>query len=157
MQYQIQKNIFVYKFLNGLSPVGFSKYNICYVSFKPKELAGYFGKIEGEDFREKLEGKIVIKAWKELPQKFPLCILGDYTITPDSFSGIVMIDISQALDKPMKYIPRIMASFKNRSTILLNQFHGTHGRVFWENAYEEFAINNVETFNKALSLLKKDK
>jgi hypothetical protein len=150
----IQKNIFIYKFLNGLTPVGFSQYTICYVSFKPKEAKGYFGKYENNEFREKLEGKIVIKSWKELPIKFPICILGDYSITPDSFSGIIMIDNSQALDNPKKYIPKILAAFKNRSTILLNQFHGKHGRVFWENSYEEIKIDSVESFNRTLNLLK---
>ena len=152
----VQKNIFIYKFLSGLTPVGFSKYTLCYVSFKSRAGSGYFGVAEGDEFREKLEGKIVIKAWKELPGKFPICILGDYSITPDTFSGIIMIDNSQALDNPKKYIPKILSAFKNRSTLLLNQFHGTHGRVFWENAYDEITIDSVESFNKALNLLKKE-
>ena len=152
----IQKNVFIYKFLSGLSPVGFSKYTICYVSFKPKLDKHYFGVIENGEFREKLEGKIVVKSWKELPAKFPVCILGDYSVCTDSFSGIVMIDNSQALDNPRKYIPKILTAFKNRSTVLLNQFHGTHGRVFWENNYSEITIDSVESFNKALNLLKKD-
>ncbi|HAX49289.1 MAG TPA: hypothetical protein PK605_15445 [Ignavibacteria bacterium] len=152
----VQKNIFIYKFLSGLSPVGFSKYTICYVSFKPKLENSYFGVLEGSDFREKLEGKIVIKAWKELPERYPVCILGDYSITPDTFSGIVMIDNSQALDNPRKYIPKILGAFKNRSTLLLNQFHGTHGRIFWKNSYDEITIDSVESFNRALHLLKKE-
>ncbi len=155
MLQQIQKNIFIYKFLSGLTPVGFSKYTISYVSFKPKIAKNEcFGRMENEQLHEKLEGKIVVKAWKELPSKFKMCILGDYSLTPDSFSGIVMIDNSQALEKPEKYIPKIIASFKNRSTILLNQFHGTHGRVFWENSFESINIDSVESFNRALKLLK---
>ena len=67
-----------------------------------------------------------------------------------------MIDNSQAMDKPEKYIPKIITAFKSRSTILLNQFHGSHGRVFWENAYESLKIDSVESFNEALSLLKKN-
>lgn len=156
MLQQLNKNIFVYKFLNGLSPVGFSKYTISYVSFKPKNKGNCFGTIENGTLKEKLEGKIVVKSWKELSTKFPLCILGDYSLTPDSFSGIVMIDNSQAVENPGKYIPRILTSFKNRSTLLLNQFHGTHGRVFWENSYEDIKIDSVESFNKALNLLKKE-
>jgi hypothetical protein len=153
---QIQKNIFIYKFLNGLSPVGFNKYTISYVSFYPREKKEYFGVIDSGGFREKLEGKIVIKSWKELPSKFPLCILGDYSISPISFSGIIMIDNANALDNPAKHIPKIISEFKNRSTVLLNQFHGTHGRVFWENAYESINIDSVESFNQALKLLKNE-
>ncbi len=151
---QVQKNIFIYKFLNGLSPVGFSHYTICYVSFSSKEANGNFGSYRNNEFHEKLEGKIVIKSWKELPLKFPICILGDYSITENAFSGIVMIDNSQMLDNPSKYIPKILAAFKNRSTTLLNQFHGKHGRVFWENSYKEIKINSIESFHKALKLLK---
>jgi len=151
---QVQNNIFIYKFLSGLSPVGFSKYNISYVSFKPREGKEYFGKYEAGEFKEKLEGKIVIKSWKELPSKFPLCILGDYSISPNSFSGIIMIDNDSTMDNPSKYVPKILSEFKNRSTILLNQFHGRHGRIFWENSYEAIQINSVESFNKALRLLK---
>jgi hypothetical protein len=154
MLQQIQKNIFIYKFLSGLTPVGFSKYTISYVSLKPKNAKGCFGKIENGQLHEKLEGKIVVKAWKELPSRFQMCILGDYSLTPDIFSGIIMIDNSQAMENPEKYIPKILSSFKNRSTILLNQFHGTHGRVFWENSYESININSVESFNRALKLLK---
>ena len=153
---QIQKNVFIYKFLSGLTPVGFSKYTINCVTFKPKENADYFGIYENSVLKEKLEGKIVIKAWKELPAKFPVCILGDFSLAPGSFSGIVMIDNSRALDKPEKYFPRILSSFKNRSTVLLNQFHGMHGRVFWGNAYDSISIDSVESFNQALSLLKNE-
>lgn len=154
MLQQIQKNIFIYKFLSGLTPVGFNKYTISYVSFKPKENKDFFGIIENETLKEKLEGKIVVKAWKELSSKFHMCILGDYSLTPNSFSGIIMIDNSQALENPGKYIPRIISAFKNRSTLLLNQFHGTHGRIFWENSFESINIDNVESFNRALTLLK---
>ena len=156
MQQQVQKNIFIYKFLNGLSSVGFSKYTICYVSFRAKEAKSYFGNYRNEEFNEKMEGRIVVKSWKELQSKFPICILGDYAIAPDQFSGIIMIDNSQAMDHPDKYIPRILTAFKNRSTLLLNQFHGTHGRVFWENRYDEIKIDSVESFNKALGLLKEE-
>jgi hypothetical protein len=156
MQAQVQKNIFIYKFLNSLSPVGFSKYTICCVTFKSKAEKGYFGTYENHEMKEKLEGKIVVKSWKELPSKFPICILGDYSLSPNEFSGIMMIDNSQALDNPGKYIPKILTAFKNRSTLLLNQFHGTHGRVFWENSYESIKIDSVESFNRTLLLLKKE-
>lgn len=152
---QIQKNIFIYKFLSGLTPVGFSKYTISYISFSPRASMPQFCNYVNGMVQEKLEGKIVVKAWKELPSKFQMCILGDYSLTKDKFSGIIMIDNSQTLENPEKYIPKILTSFKNRSTLLLNQFHGTHGRVFWENAYESLKIDSVESFNEALNLLRK--
>ena len=59
---QVQNNIFIYKFLSGLSPVGFSKYNISYVTFKPREAKSYFGKFEAGEIKKKLGSKNVIKS-----------------------------------------------------------------------------------------------
>src|SRR4030095_6765988 len=151
---QPQKNIFIYKFLNDLSPVGFSKYTISYITFRPKQQKDYFGMYINGELKEKLEGKIVLKSWKELPSKFPLCMLGDYSLCADSFSGIIMIDNSHTIETPSKYLPKILTAFKNRSTLLLNQFHGTHGRIFWENSYESINIDGAESFNKAVHLLR---
>ncbi len=152
---QVQKNIFIYKFLSGLSPVGFSNYTIYYASFSPKDKRSHFGLMENGEMLEKLEGKIVVKSWKELPSKFPTCILGDYCLLPDSFSGIIMMDGTGSPDRPEKIFPRVLASFKNRSTLLLNQFHGTHGRVFWENSYESIKIDSFEAYSRTLDLLRK--
>ena len=155
---QVQKNIFVYNFLNGLSRVGYSNYTICYVSFKARykndHFCTYVNGNENHEMKENIEGKIVVKSWKEIPAKFPACYLGDYSLKPDTFSGIVMIDNSQALGNPGKYIPKIMTAFKNRSTLLLNQFHSTHGRVFWKNSYEHINIDDADSFNSAVRLLR---
>jgi hypothetical protein len=155
MMPQVQKNIFIYNFISGLSPLGSIKYTIYYVTFAPRDKRSHFGLMDGGAMREKLEGKIVIKSWKELPSKFPMCILGDYHLSPDSFSGIIMLDDSRADDRPEKHFPKILAEFKNRSTLLLNQFHGAHGRIFWENSYESFKIDSFEAYGKTLELLRK--
>ncbi|MCI0448469.1 MAG: hypothetical protein L0Y79_01635 [Chlorobi bacterium] len=151
---QIQKNIFIYKFLTGLTPVGFTKFTISHVTFNPKENDISLGTAAGERFIEKLEGKIVIKAWKEIEKNFPYCVLGDYSLKTNSFSGIIMVDNEQVLDNPRKFIPKALTSFKNRSTLLLNQFHGTHGRVFWANNYQETFIEDIHDLKEALSELK---
>jgi hypothetical protein len=151
---QIQKNIFIYKFLTGLTPIGFTKFTMSLIKFEPIERGSVFGTASGEMIIEKLEGKIVIKAWKEIEKNFTYCILSDYALKPDSFSGIIMIDNSQVLDNPRKFIPKALTSFKNRSTLLLNQFHGTHGRVFWENNYQETFIEDISDLREVLNHLK---
>ena len=151
---QIQKNIFIYKFLTGLTPIGFTKFTMSYITFDPNEIGSVFGTASGKMIIEKLEGKIVIKAWKEIEKNFPYCILGDCALRPDSFSGIIMVDNEQVLDNPRKFIPKALTSFKNRSTLLLNQFHGTHGRVFWENNYQENFIEDIYDLKDALNELK---
>jgi hypothetical protein len=110
--------------------------------------------LNGHGFKEKLEGKIIIKAWKELPQKYPNCILGDYKLTRDTFSGIVMIDKSLASENQTKTYLKLLTYFKNRSTVLMNKLHGKHGRVFWNNNYEEIAIEDIDKLNEVLSYLK---
>ena len=120
----------------------------------PIEKNFYFGNMMNDTMFAKLEGKIVEKAWKELPQIFQNCILGDYSIRPNEFCGIIMIDNRQSNENTRKYIPKILTAFKNRSTKLLNQFHGTHGRVFWENNYNEVVIDNIEDLRMALDNIK---
>jgi len=151
---QVQKNIFIYKLLSGNNSYGFGDHFIRYLTFKAREPKGYFGYINGNGFTEKLEGKIIVKAWKELPQKFSNCILGDFIVKPDSFSGIVMLDKSLASDNQVKTYYKLLTYFKNRSNVLMNKLHGTHGRVFWDNNYEEISINDMDKLSEVLSYLK---
>jgi hypothetical protein len=150
-QQKIFKPVFPSYFsLKELTDLYFDNFAISYVSFEPVEKKEYFGNVIDGSFKEKLEGKIVIKAWKELPVQFKNCILGDYMLSPNGFCGIIMIDNRMSWENSRKFIPRILTSFKNRSTKLLNQFHGKHGRVFWENNYFEGIIENVEDLKQAL-------
>jgi hypothetical protein len=124
------------------------------ITFHSRHKKGFLGTYTDETLHERLEGKIVIKAWKEIEKNFPYCVLSEYLLRPDSFSGILMIDNSQVLDNPRKFIPKVLASFKNRSTVLLNQFHGTHGRVFWKNNYDESHIEDINDLREVLIQLK---
>ncbi len=139
--------------LRELTDLYFDNFAISYVSFIPKEKIEYFGKMIDSKMIERLEGKILIKAWKELPGSFANCMLGDYNLNPDSFSGIIMIDNRLSQENNRKYIPKILTSFKNRSTLLLNQFHGKHGRLFWQNNYNEQIIENIEDLREVLAML----
>jgi hypothetical protein len=136
--------------LRELTDLYFDNFAISYVSFEAKEKNNCFGDYVGGKMHEKLEGKIIVKAWKELPGTFKNCILGDYRLTPNGFCGIVMIDNRMSWENSRKFVPRILTSFKNRSTKLLNQLHGTHSRVFWENNYFEGVIENVHDLKQAL-------
>jgi len=139
-----------YVSLKELTDLYFDNFAISYVSFISRDKKDYFGTINEGTLCERLEGKIVIKAWKELPKTFNNCIIGDFKLSPNDFSGIVMIDNRMSRENSRKYIPKILTSFKSRSTKLLNQFHGTHGRVFWENNYYEGVIDNVDDLKQAL-------
>jgi hypothetical protein len=154
MQPNFQRNILTSYTVRDLTAIYFENYAISCVSLFPIEEKDYFGKcIEGK-FYEKLEGKIVIKAWLELPSLFPGCKLGQYGLKENEFSGILTIDNRLSQDNSRKLIPIIISSFKSRSTKLLNQFHGKHGRIFWENNYREFDIENLNDLNNALVSIK---
>lgn len=137
--------------LSELTDLYFDNFAISFVSFSPKEKKDFFGKNVNEKMVEKLEGKILIKAWKELPYTYSNCMLGDFELRADGFSGIIMIDNRLSQENNRKYIPKILTGFKNRSTLLLNQFHGTHGRVFWGNNYKERVIENIEELKDCLA------
>lgn len=139
--------------LKELTDLYFDNFAISSVSFQPNETKDYFGSLVDGEMKERLEGKIVVKAWKELPQTFSNCIIGDYKLSPNEFCGIIMIDNRMSWENTRKFIPRILTSFKNRSTKLLNQFHGTHGRIFWKNNYSEKIIEDVENLKKALDII----
>ena len=151
---QVQKSVFIYKLLSSLNNLDYGSSIVRYVIFKARESKSYFGVNTEKGYIEKLEGKIVVKAWKELPQKFPNCILGDYIVKPDSFSGIIMLDKSVPQENQNKYYFKILSYFKNRSTVLMNKLHGTHGRIFWQNNYEEVTVNDVDRLREVLTFLK---
>jgi len=136
--------------LKELTDLYFDNFAISYVTFSSLEKKNYFGNYSDGKLVEKLEGKITVKAWKELPKLYNNCILGDYRLTPNEFCGIIMIDNRAIWENSRKMIPRFLITFKNRSTKLLNQFHGKHGRVFWENNYSEKIIEDVHSLKLAL-------
>ena len=129
--------------------VYFENFMISCITLYPIEKKNYFGNNINGKFHEKLEGKILIKAWLELPKLFPECKLGFYSVKENEFSGMITIDDSSNQNSK-KLLPIILSSFKARSTKLLNQLHGTHGRIFWKNNYQEFSIKDLNDLNTAL-------
>ena len=60
---------------------------IHYLAIRTREKKNFFGKFDESGFKERPEGKIVVKAWKEMPSKFSYCYLGDYKLYPNEFHG----------------------------------------------------------------------
>ena len=136
------------------SEVYLENFAITYISLSPLEKKNYFGNKTNGKFVENLEGKIVKKAWLEIPNLFPICKMGLFGIKENEFAGIITIvnDISREVSR--KLVPVIISTFKSRSTKLLNQFHGTHGRVFWENTYRELRLESLDELNNVLQSIK---
>jgi hypothetical protein len=154
MQPEYRNKKQIYFSFNDLTAVFFENYTVSSITLTAKEKNNYFGKFKDNIFIRKLEARITEKAWKEIPENFSEIRLSNYSFTEDSFSAIVTTDCRLSEENTKKLLPKIIASFKARSTILLNQFHGTHGRVFWENAYKEETIYDLNQLNEAIKKLK---
>lgn len=154
MQPEYKNRKQIYFSLNDLTTVFFENYTVTNITLTAKERKNYFGNFKEDVFIPKLEARITEKAWKEIPVNFSEVKLSNYYFSEDSFSAIVTVDCSKSDENAKKILPKIIASFKARSTILLNQFHGTHGRIFWENAYEEQTINDLNQLSDVLNRMK---
>jgi hypothetical protein len=150
MQPDFKNNKIIYN-INKLSAVFFENYSVSSVTLSSKDKNGYFGNFKNENFIPKLEAKITEKVWKEIPNIFPDIKLGNYFFKEDTFTAIVTINNKLSEDTAKRILPKIIAGFKSRSTILLNQFHGKHGRIFWENTYEEKNIRDLDELQEILN------
>jgi hypothetical protein len=137
--------------LRELTAVYFENYLVTSIKLISRDRKDYFGTFTDGKFVEKLEAKIVLKAWQEIPSQFNNCTLGNFGVTPNDFNGILKIDSRLSDETSIKYVPTIISSFKARSTKLLNQLHGTHARIFWENGYVEKPIENLNDLSEILN------
>lgn len=139
--------------LKELTTVYFENYLVTSIRLISRERNNYFGTFIDGKFKESLEAKIVLKAWQEIPSQFNNSELGNYGVTQNDFMGILKIETGITEETSTKYIPTIIGSFKSRSTKLLNQLHGKHSRVFWENGYIESPIENLNDLSEILNCI----
>ena len=137
-----------------LSKIFFENYVISYITLTAREKNCYFGFTKDDRFEIKMEGKILGKTWLELPSRFASCSVGNYGLSENTFSGILTIDNRLSKDISKKLIPIIISSFKSRSSKLLNQFHGLHGRIFWENNFNELMIRDLKDLDDVMQKMK---
>ena len=137
--------------LKELTAVYFENYLVTSIKLISRERENYFGTFIDGKFKESLEAKIVLKVWQEIPSNFNNCSLGNFGVTQNDFIGILKIDTTITEETSTKYIPTIVGGFKSRSTKLLNQLHGKHSRVFWENGYIENPIQNLNDLSEILN------
>lgn len=152
-----ERNNKKYGSLSELTAVYFENYIITSIKLVSREKKDFFGSFSDGKFIEKLEAKIVLKAWQEIPTLYKNCTLGNFGVSRNDFTGILKIDSRLSDDTSVKYIPTIISSFKARSTKLLNQLHGTHSRIFWENGYIEKPIENLNDLSEILNSISRHK
>lgn len=144
----------IYYSFDELTALFFENFSVSSITLAAKEKNDYFGNFKDNIFIPKLEARITEKAWKEVTTNFNGVKLGNYGFTEDTFTGIVTVDCRIIAENTKKFLPKVIASFKARSTILLNQFHGKHGRVFWENCFKEEPISDLNELNEVLKKIK---
>lgn len=137
--------------LKDLTAVFFENYSVSYITLTAIEKKGYFGCFKDSNFIPKLEARITEKAWKEIPANYSEVKINSYSFTENSFNAIVTVDCRSVENNTNKMLPKIIASFKARSTVLLNQFHGRHGRIFWENSYKEELVCDLNQLSEVLN------
>jgi hypothetical protein len=135
---------------HGVHDFRIDGYFIHYITIKTREKKNYFCKLTEEGFTEKTEGKILLKAWKELPSKFANCTLGDFRIFPNEFHGILIFERTENFTSAEKQIPVIIGAFKSRAARLINLMHGKHNRIIWNNIYGD---TKIEYFSELRDLL----
>jgi hypothetical protein len=137
-----------------LTTIYFENYTVSCITIAPVEDNSFcFGEVIEKKFYQKTDGTIVTKAWLEIPSIFPQCKLGKYRLKENQFTGIISINNVPSRENSKRLIYEILSSFKARSTKLLNQLHGTHGRIFWQNAFEVVSIEDLNDLNNALFAL----
>ena len=152
-----ERNNNKYTSLRELTAVYFENYLVTSIKLVSRERKDYFGSFFEGKFIESLEAKIVLKAWQEIPSLYNNCTLGNYGVSQNDFSGILKIDSRLSDETSTKYVPTIISTFKARSTKLLNQLHGTHSRIFWENGYIETPIENLNDLSEILNTISSHK
>ena len=152
-----EKNMVQYQSIRELTTVYFENYLVTCITLVSREKKNYFGTIEDGEFSERLESKVIKKAWQELPAFFPNVSLGSFGVNANEFTGILKLDTGLSENNSFKYTAMIISRFKERSTKLLNQLHQAHSRVFWENGYIEKPIENLNDLNEALDKIKSHK
>jgi len=146
-----ERNNNKYTSLRELTAVYFENFLVTSIKLVSRERKDYFGSIIEGKFVEKLEAKIVLKAWQEIPSLYKNCSLGNFGVSRNDFTGILKIDSRLSDETSFKYVPTIISTFKARSTKLLNQLHGAHSRIFWENGYVENPIENLNDLSEILN------
>ena len=138
---------------HGIHDFKIDGYFIHYITVKTREKKNYFCKLTEDGITEKTEGKILLKAWKELPAKFANCTLGDFRIFPNEFHSILIFERSELFTSAERHIPVIIGAFKSRAARLINLMHGKHNRIIWHNTYGDIKISYFSELRDVLVFL----
>ncbi len=88
-------------------------------------------------------GRIVEKAWLDLPHRYPHVELDEFIVMPDHFHGILfLIENPQELSAKRYGLPEIVKGFKSQSARQINLIQDTKGIPVWQRGYYDRIIRN---------------
>lgn len=89
-------------------------------------------------------GKMVEKAWLDLPRHYPLLELSEFVVMPDHFHGVLFLvegaQPSEDVRKPD--LSEIIGRFKLFSARRINLIRGTQNIPVWQRGYYDRIICN---------------
>ena len=89
-----------------------------------------FGEVKDVEMALSAAGKIVERAWQDLPNHYPNVVLDDYAVMPDHFHGILILT-----DVSGDGLTETIRAFKSFSARRINLMDGTTGKPVWQRSY----------------------
>jgi len=89
-----------------------------------------FGEVKDGEMALSAAGKIVERAWQDLPNHYPNVVLDDYAVMPDHFHGILILT-----DVSGDGLTETIRAFKSFSARRINLMDGTTGKPVWQRSY----------------------
>lgn len=130
----------LYSWVNSNADL-YSDKNIFYIILNAVDNKNNFAVNNGMEFFEKVDGRILKKAWNFLGKIHDDCILKDCYVGCDEFHAIILVDRIENADM---LVGTIIREFKALSTNLINTHRITFGKPLWQNAFQLDIINNYK-------------
>jgi putative transposase len=111
-----------------------------------------FGEIVDGEMRLNQFGKIVERAWFDLPKHYPHVELGTFCIMPNHVHAVIILLVGAGL-KPAPTnirhpLSEIVRAFKSFSARRINELRKTQGIPVWQRNYYERIIRDGEEHNR---------
>ena len=164
--------------LNRLKNFDYSQEGYYFITINTKKFISYFGEIKNKKMILNPYGKILEKQWLWLAKQYKYLQLDEYTIMPNHFHGILIIDSPSIkgggnlsvrntrecsvqsiwgehfIQKKIKPIPELIGAFKTTSSKLihlagLNEFK-------WHKSYYDHIIRNEITLYNIRKYIKEN-
>ncbi len=93
-------------------------------------------------------GRIVEKAWLDLPHHYQNIAVDEFNVLPDHFHGILFQIAIQQEEKAIRHgLSEIIRGFKSRSARQINLIRDTTGIPVWQRGFYDRIIRNSAEMN----------